>query len=38
MFMETVDKDGVVRPRFSPITDSETIAALDALKAQMYGA
>jgi len=37
MFMETVDKDGVIRPRFSPITDTETISALDILKAEMYG-
>ncbi len=37
MFMETVEKDGVVRPRFSPITDPATVAELDTLKAQMYG-
>ncbi len=37
MFMETVEKDGVVRERFTPITDAETIAALRAIASEMYG-
>lgn len=36
MFMEAVEKNGVTLPRFTPITNTETIATLDAIKAQMY--
>jgi hypothetical protein len=38
MFMETVEKDGAVRPSFTPITDAATIGALQATAKEMYGA
>ena len=37
MFMENVTKDGKTFPRFLKITDPEVIAALNNIKAQMYG-
>ena len=37
MFMETVEKDGVTCPRFSPITDADTLATLRATAREMYG-
>jgi len=37
MWMGTVTKDGKTFPRFERITDTETIAALQKLKDEMYG-
>ncbi len=37
MFMEEVTKDGITRPRFQKITDQKVIAALEMIRAQMYG-
>ncbi len=37
MFMESITKDGIERPRFAPITDSETITDLTRLRTEMYG-
>ncbi len=37
MFMETVEKDGVTKPRFAKITDPEMIAQLSAIRTRMYG-
>jgi len=36
MFMESVTKDGVVRPRFQKIEDTTVIAQLKAIKDKMY--
>lgn len=38
MFMETVEKDGTSKDRFSRITDPVTIRELDSIRDQMYGA
>lgn len=36
MFMETVEKDGVTRPRFARITDEALIARLNQKRREMY--
>ena len=36
MFMEKVTKDGIMKDRFTKITDSNTIARLSAIRNQMY--
>ncbi len=36
MFMETVVKDGVARPRFEKITDPSVIKELTSIRDQMY--
>lgn len=36
MWMEDVEKDGKVFPRFSKITDPEVISQLEKIRAEMY--
>lgn len=36
MFMETVDKDGAVKPRFQKITSPDVITQLQQIKEKMY--
>lgn len=36
MFMENVEKDGKVFPRFQKITDSVTISQLEKIRSEMY--
>lgn len=36
MFMETLEKDGVTKKRFTKIADPGTIANLESIRAQMY--
>lgn len=36
MFMGTVEKEGKVIPRFTQITDKETIQKLEVIRNQMY--
>ena len=37
MFMSTVEKDGIVMPRFNFITDAAVIAELSRIHDEMYG-
>lgn len=37
MFIETIEKEGKVTPRFTKITDPEIIAKLEKIRTEMYG-
>lgn len=37
MFMESVEMDGITRPRFARITDPELIRRLETKRDEMYG-
>ena len=36
MFTETVERDGVERPRFTPVTDPAAVAELSTVRDGMY--